>query len=545
MQDCRCWRGERSASSTPGRTYFPVSVLAQRHSFAFGLLGSCPYRECHCRHNKSPASSLDKRGSCSISSSTLGRPPPTYITMAGMNMADGDTMARSGPTWIVAMYHIPFLMQLGLLHQKFQSKAYERHQGLLRMVRMGLTPLNIFLALETMRKFCFRPLTRSGPMNLELGCWFAHLIMKSIEWGLLDTFPGDPTLQLRPQFHLHPLQSSSPQQISEKPLTKSHHETTTDHPENDPSNQSFKDVLVWSFHQLTSMRGIGYVWGWKGRKQQEAPTLFETLQKFLMSHAMQVLALIVLVMSRDHGSPTEAMLSMGIPAFPGLGIIAEGLATFAWGMLCVYGMEFAFCFLVFTAHFVNFFSEQVVQLPHAFMQWWDLRTFVPLFGSPLAATSLAELWASHWHQVYRRSFLAIGAVPASRLATHLDLNTKLQRLCGLFGAFAVSAVFHELAISWVAPSTHPSPYHFFHAFPASLFYFMMQPVGIVIEPYVIPHIPRWLGGGSLWVLLFTLLTAQPFRDQYAFQSRVIDDTYPPFKHWPISGILWPPSIMQS
>ncbi|PLW33950.1 hypothetical protein PCASD_12334 [Puccinia coronata f. sp. avenae] len=504
MQDCRCWRGERSASSTPGRTYFPVSVLAQRHSFAFGLLGSCPYRECHCRHNKSPASSLDKRGSCSISSSTLGRPPPTYI--------------------------------LGLLHQKFQSKAYERHQGLLRMVRMGLTPLNIFLALETMRKFCFRPLTRSGPMNLELGCWFAHLIMKSIEWGLLDTFPGDPTLQLRPQFHLHPLQSSSPQQISEKPLTKSHHETTTDHPENDPSNQSFKDVLVWSFHQLTSMRGIGYVWGWKGRKQQEAPTLFETLQKFLMSHAMQVLALIVLVMSRDHGSPTEAMLSMGIPAFPGLGIIAEGLATFAWGMLCVYGMEFAFCFLVFTAHFVNFFSEQVVQLPHAFMQWWDLRTFVPLFGSPLAATSLAELWASHWHQVIAEA--SSPSAPSPPLAGH---SSRLEYQA----ATTLWPVWRLCSISWVAPSTHPSPYHFFHAFPASLFYFMMQPVGIVIEPYVI-HTSR-AGSGAGACGCSSSPSSPPSRSGISTRSSPASSTIliPPSSTGlsPVSS--GPPSIMQS
>jgi len=452
------------------------------------------------------------------------------------------TTKSAGPSWVVVAYHVPFLIQLGLLHPKFQSRRFEGHQASLRMVRMALTPINIFLALEIMHKHCFQPLTRAGPLNLQLACWLAHLIMRSIEWGFASPSPSDLTFQLRPGFHSH---LQPPQQsISEKSLHSSPPSKPASHSADNVPKHGYLDVLAWSFHQLTSTRGIDYVWGWKGRKE-EPPTLLQTIRRFLRSHVIQVAALTTLVLCRDHGSPTKAMESVGIPSFPGFVIVAEGLASFAWGMLCMHGMEFSFCLMAFTAHLVNFFSENVCRLPDGFMQWWDLRLFVPLFGSPFSAKSLASLWAFHWHQAYRRSFHVLGASPASRFAAKLGLSINHQRVFGLLGAFIVSAMFHEIAISWVAQPTHPAPYDFFHSFPGSLFYFMMQPIGILIEPYVIPHIPRWLGGGSLWVLFFTLLTSQPFRNQYVFQSRVIDDTYPPFKDWPISGIFWPYTIMQS
>ncbi|KNZ44399.1 uncharacterized protein VP01_91g6 [Puccinia sorghi] len=348
------------------------------------------------------------------------------------------TRQSVGPSWVVVAYHVPFLIQLGLLHQKFESRQFEGHRGSLRMVRMALTPINIFLALEIMHKYCFQPLTRAGSLNLQLACWLAHLIMRSIEWGFALPSPSDPTFQLRPGFHSH---LQPPQQsISEKSLDSP--PSFTDSADNEPNN-GYLDVLVWSFHQMTSTRGIDYVWGWKGRKE-EPPTLLQTMRRFLICHVVQLAAVITLVLCRDHGSPTKAMESLGLPSFPGLVTVAEGLATFAWGMLCMYGLEFAFCFLAFTAHLVNFFSENVYRLPDSFMQWWDLRLFVPLFGSPLTAKSLASLWAFHWHQVYRRSFHVLGASPASRFAAKLGLSINHQRICGLLGAFIVSSVFHEI-----------------------------------------------------------------------------------------------------
>ncbi|KAA1103155.1 hypothetical protein PGT21_008429 [Puccinia graminis f. sp. tritici] len=470
--------------------------------------------------------------------------PSVNTTLSERMNSYNDSSDRSGPTWMLLVYHLPYLLQLGLLHQKFQSKAYEGQRDWLRLIRLGLIPINILLGFEIMRKFCFYPLTKRGPLNLQFACWVAHLVMRSIEWGSVSTALDDPTFQPTPDFlpQKPPSnQPSKPSQQDEK-TEKSALETTTDPGKEEPE-YSYKDVLVWSIYQLTSLRGIDYVWGWRGRSV-EKPTVLQTVRLLLICHVGQVMGLVPLVMMRDHGSPTNALLALGIPKFVGLGILAEGLGTLSWGMLCVYGMEFGFCFLVMIAHGINLFSEHILKLPAWFMRWWDLRLFVPLFGSPLAAKSLASLWSSHWHQVYRRSFYVLGVRPATRLAAKLGLARKPQRLFGLLGAFIVSAIFHEVAISWVARPTHPSPYQFFGVFPGSLFYFLMQPIGILIEPYVIPMIPEWLGGGSLWVILFTLLTAQQFRNQYAFQHRVIDHTYPPFKDWPISGILWPSSIMQ-
>lgn len=81
------------------------------------------------------------------------------------------------------------------------------------------------------------------------------------------------------------------------------------------------------------------------------------------------------------------------------------------------------------------------------------------------------------------------------------------------------------AIHAIARKPHPSPHFYFEEFPGSMFYFLMQPVGIILEPYIIPHIPRCLGGGWIWVFIFTLITATPFRKQWVHDFRLIDEAY--------------------
>lgn len=58
----------------------------------------------------------------------------------------------------------------------------------------------------------------------------------------------------------------------------------------------------------------------------------------------------------------------------------------------------------------------------------------PLFGAPWAATSVAQFWGAGWHQLFRSSFIRLGAHPLSFL---------MGRVGGVLGAFLLSAVLHD------------------------------------------------------------------------------------------------------
>lgn len=458
--------------------------------------------------------------------------------------------------WMMIIYlHLPFLLQVSLLHQRFQSKDF-KYRDLLRFIRFILIPFNIFFSLQIMYDFTLYPLTRRGPYNLHFACWIVHLIMKSIEWGLISTFDGDPTFQLRTEFQSHH-RTSKPDSLvhhhdhrhPQKPIAIDSKNSKLATPTSTTIDHSLKDILISSIHQITSFRGINYNWGWKAR-QRKRPTVSETVRLLILHNLIQTIGLVGCVLSRDHESPLEAVLSLGIPNFPGLWIIAEGLSTLCWGLLCTSGMEFAFCPLVLISISIDtirssplFSTSLGYYLPDSFFDWWDPRLFVPLFNSPLRAKSLASLWSHHWHQIYRRSFIFLGILPATRFSAKLGLHPNLQRVLALFATFLVSGLLHELTLSFVAQSAHPAPHRFLSSFSGTLFYFLIQPVGIVIEPYVIRYIPSWLGGGSIWVLAFTLITARGFKNEYILRRRVIDDTYPPFKDWPLWAVLWPAGIM--
>lgn len=66
---------------------------------------------------------------------------------------------------------------------------------------------------------------------------------------------------------------------------------------------------------------------------------------------------------------------------------------------------------------------------------------------------------------------------------------------------------------------------------------MLQPIGILVEPCLIPLIP---GGGTVWCYLFTLLSALPFRRQYFDGHRLLDLSYPPVSwNWFMTSLLIP------
>ena len=63
----------------------------------------------------------------------------------------------------------------------------------------------------------------------------------------------------------------------------------------------------------------------------------------------------------------------------------------------------------------------------------NLSQWPPLFDAPWRATSISDLWGLRWHQLFRSSFVQLGAKP---------LSAFIGRT-GILGAFFVSAILHD------------------------------------------------------------------------------------------------------
>lgn len=99
-------------------------------------------------------------------------------------------------------------------------------------------------------------------------------------------------------------------------------------------------------------------------------------------------------------------------------------------------------------------------------------------------------------------------------------------------------MYHFHVVIWaMAQPPHPNPLTF-RSFPGAGFYFMIQPIGILLEPFIIPRIPRFLGGARLWLWSFSVLTAMPFCFQYLAKDRM-DSQRKLLSEWSLLYILSP------
>ncbi|EGG11253.1 uncharacterized protein MELLADRAFT_102641 [Melampsora larici-populina 98AG31] len=421
------------------------------------------------------------------------------------------------PSYGLIVRLLPLWLQCSLLHFKFSK--FPR----LRSVRFLIISTNIILALSIPIDYCFLPRTKSGLLNLYLSVWSFHYAIKALEWGLAGG---------------HLVGKYWPRPLSEYSLLK------LDVPfgvveAKDVDTNNWIEVIEWTTVQFFSPRGLQY--GWGQQIQPKASSTLRMLRRLFEVNLVMALSLAFLLLIREKGSPSNALTAIGVPEFNTRMIIAEGLGTLSFGVFLISAIDtmftqlHLFCFLI---HWLSSF----VPTPSMILQIFNPTLSHPVFDSPHTATSLEWFWGKGWHQLFRRDFLICGALPASGLASKLGGGLKVQKICGLFGAFFVSGVMHEYIIHGIAHAPHPVPHVYFKEFPSAFFFFLIQPIGIILEPFIIPHIPRKIGGGWTWVLLFILLTATPFRRQYA-DFRLIDDGFKPLSVWKwwtplIPGLLY-------
>lgn len=302
---------------------------------------------------------------------------------------------------------------------------------------------------------------------------------------------------------------------------------------------NWREIAGWTTEQFFCLRGLQYGWGTKISLQ--GPRLPAIIRRLFLMNLLSTSSTAFLLMVRDQGSPMQAFDVIGIPKFGLRNLVAELLTTLAFGCFLISAAEMGISQLNILSHMIHWLGNYI-QIPK-----WLLRSTDPLsiqhaFNSPHTATSLGQLWGRCWHQLFRRGFLMCGGIPASVIARKMGGGLTAQKISGLFGSFFISALMHEYVVHHFAPKPHPSPHVYFQEFPSSFAYFFIQPFGILLEPYIIPLIPRKVGGGWLWVLIFTLLTATPFRNQWVRDFRLIDHSFKPLEDWNMWTFLIPGQI---
>lgn len=407
------------------------------------------------------------------------------------------------------------LLQCALLHPSLKNSR------LSLKIRICLTPINFltFLSLSLQR---FSAPTSPSDIFKDM-CWggfFLCMAIRSLEWGFS-----------KGSYYTRPLVEVDGMKRWEK--VKDCDETYRKQ-EEEPCNV-FK-LFSWTLLQIFSLRGLQFTYGPAIPANNQ--TTFALLWRMFRVNIPLTAALSFLILTRDSslGTPTSALLSLGVPKFPGLKLLSEGLHTACFGIWVACSLDNMYNILtlfVTCVHKIAILSN----CPQEILELCDPKYFPSIMNSPQKSDSIAHFWSKGWHTVPQRIFLTSGGKPMVWIMKRLGASERVTRLAGMFGVFASSAVIHEYVAFSVARRWNPS-LEIRTWYPASIVYFMLQPFAILVEPFVIPLIPKKLGGGVLWVWFFGLLTAPPFQGQFLSTTQLHADIRP-LSEWSLMYLFKP------
>lgn len=431
------------------------------------------------------------------------------------------------PSLKTLLYFIPIFLQCLLLHPSFSKSLVFSN------TRVLLTPLNVYLALRLSIDFCFKPLEKTGLGNFVLGILGVYLACKALEWGLCGGFWEGMYWERKEKV---------------EPDEKSTAGTGTGTEDKEVGglervDATWPEIFGWTIMQASSLRGLQY--GWGPKKKLESPKFKPILFRLIALNLLQAITLGYLIISKDLKKTINPFELIGFPSNWITKTFAELFYTFCFGTWFATSLDVSwstFTLLCLSLHYLH--SHQILRLSNPILAFFDPKLCTPLFGRPLESDSLGFFWAKAWHQLLRRPATVCAGVPLSQLVRKMGLGKNWQRVVGLFGSFFLVGFLHEFAIHSVARPPHPSAHIYTQEFPSALAYFLLQPIGIILEPFIIPYIPRWIGGGKLWVLCFSLLTATPYRRQYVDKVRLIDQAYQSPDQWNFVSFFLPGGMIR-
>lgn len=190
------------------------------------------------------------------------------------------------------------------------------------------------------------------------------------------------------------------------------------------------------------MRGYNFTWG-----PAAVANTFSTaylIKRFIRISVPLNIAVVFITLTRDSPlkTPTSALLSIGVPNFPGLKILAESIYSVSFGAMLACTMDTRFTLSTLLSK-AAYSIMSFLQFPEEILELVNPLYLPPMFHSPQSASSVAEFWAESWHTLLKRMFVMAGGKPLVWVTKKLGGTTKFQRLAGLLGIYLASAVLHE------------------------------------------------------------------------------------------------------
>lgn len=174
---------------------------------------------------------------------------------------------------------------------------------------------------------------------------------------------------------------------------------------------------------------------------------------------------------------------------PGLELLRAVFVSFLTVWMAHFAMQWSYQFLAIVC--IILFQQHPSQWP-------------PLFDSPWLSTSLSELWGRRWHQMMRELLVTLGMRPFGYL---------FGRLGGLFGAFLVSGIFHDIELRSFGRGGNSV---------AIIGFWVMNSAGVVLERVWKATTGRRVGGfwGRIWTFGWLALWGVPVVNEWAKAGRL-------------------------
>jgi len=394
--------------------------------------------------------------------------------------------------WVKVTTHMaPMAVQAGLLHLEWRRPEY-RESALLRWTRMSLLPITLSFVLADLWNLKYHS-NLSILTKTNMGCtWGGHFFRT-----FLLAFQNPSSSQTQPP------------QVSpdvQKPATSKTLPDTEQSPIPFPVN-----IFLLAFAGSTDPSKQHKMLSRPGQDIRADMRFFwATVGRIIFLQMMGITALLSWKMTND-----ARMVVVDQPMLNLLKTFKSEIRAFCFGVFVWIGIDLSGCIprvCMFGLKMVSRLMARMTADPalsktlHRFNQL-DLAQTIPFYYQrlPLEASSITDFWSRHWHEVLKDLFIEAGVVPVTFLLVNflrLNPKSKIVRISGMMGAFAVSAVLHEVGL-WVAAPLDPT-------FKTSVF-FLSQGVGASLENGYKKIVGRKVNGflGRLWLLTWLVYFGQP------------------------------------
>ncbi|MBW0527813.1 hypothetical protein O181_067528 [Austropuccinia psidii MF-1] len=372
------------------------------------------------------------------------------------------------------------------------------------------------------------------PLNIVTSIATFYLALKSFEWATLKRSNQLSNLKkIKKNLYIW---ESHPQIHHQNQNQNQNQQNQNQNQQTQNQSNSNLNLIWWSIWQITSLRGLRFDWSPKIPCQNYNQIYL--LKRIFLTKLLGFITTALIVTIRDSKSSRSSLALLNLLHLPNnsilLNIFAELIYTLAFGIHVASSMDNKVTLIILLNHFL-YKSCLHLSLPNPICDYLNPLHWPLFYHDPHLSSNLADFWGKRWHQILRQVFKQGGKF-FSKLASILDTSSNSQKIASLFGTFFFSALLHEY-IFWTSLRPQNSSFStLFQILPGSLIFFILQPIGILLEPYLIPLIPKKLGGGTLWTGLFLLSTATLFRRHWISVGHY-DHQFPPLSNWNWKFIL--------